>query len=135
RYIELLKTPGLEYQAEKLSKRIGEMLSSKGHPEFRDLKLPASEKEGLWQSMLLDVVQEFAMNPAYGLDTHLSTSIRHGAFEGHLRSPFAVEDLLCTARDGVHLLPEGWSHRLPDVTSPELEMVRKHLSKFTHKFD
>jgi len=135
RYLELLKTPGLEYQAERLSKRIGEMLNSKGHPEFRDLKLPASEKEGLWNSMLSDVVHEFALNPAYGLDTHLSTSIRHGAFEGHLRSPFAVEELLCAAKDGEHILPHGWNRRLSDISTREMELVRKHLSKFTQKFD
>ena len=135
RYQQLLKSPNLAYQAEKLSKRLGELLSSKGHPEFKDLKLPATEREGLFGTMLIDTVSEFALNPAYGLDTHVSTSIRHGAFEGHLRSPMAVEDLLCASNDGEYAFPNTWSKRLVDLSKKELDLIQKHLVKFTQKIE
>jgi tetratricopeptide (TPR) repeat protein len=135
RYIQLLDNPGLAYQAEKLSKRLGEMLNSKGHPEFRDLKLPASELEGLFQTMLYEVVSEFALNPAYGLDTHVSTTIRHGAFEGHLRGPLTSEDLLCSKQDGTYAMPATWVKRLAELQPNEQAHILKHLIRFTQKFD
>lgn len=135
RYKLLLESPSLAYQAEKLSRILGEMLSDKGHPEFRDLKLPATELEGLFTSMLLEVTSQFALNPAYGLDTHVSTSIRHGAFEGHLRSPLAVENLLCLMKDGIYILPSHWDKKLSKISKGHKDAILKSLSKFTTKIE
>ncbi|MDP3663927.1 MAG: hypothetical protein U1D41_01740 [Nitrosomonas sp.] len=135
RYQKLLDSPTLAYQAEKLSKRLIEMLDNKGHPEFKDLKLPASEIESLFSTILLEVASEFALNPAYGLDTHVSTSIRHGAFEGHLRSPLAVEDLLCLKKDKDYFLPPLWLQKLPHLADQEFELLQKLLAKFTQRVE
>lgn len=135
RYVKLLDSPALAYQAEKLSKRIREMLNSKGHPEFKDLKLPATEREGLFNAMLLEVVDEFALNPAYGLDTHVSTSIRHGAFEGHLRRPLALENLLCLKKDKEYILPEAWREKLPGLHPAEFDVLQKLLGRFSQRFE
>lgn len=135
RYLKLLESPNLAYQAEKLSKRLIEMLTSKGHPEFKDLKLPATEREGLFNAMLLEAGAEFALNPAYGLDTHVSTSIRHGAFEGHLRRALVLEDLLCVKKDKEYVLPVSWSRKLPLLGIEDLEVLKKLLSRFTQRFE
>lgn len=141
RYLELLRTPTLAYQAEKLSKMLEDLLSAKGnHPEFRDLRLPASEQEGLFKTMQEELMEAFAFNPAYGLDTHLSTSIRHGAFEGHLRSPFAIEELLAKKekrreKDKGYVMPSIWQRRLDHLSDEDIEHVQKQLARFTQKFD
>lgn len=135
RYQRLLSSPSLAYQTEKLSKRMGEMLNSKGHPEFKALKLPASELEGLFNAILLEVISEFALNPAYGLDTHVSTSIRHGAFEGHLRSPLAIEDLLCLRINKEYLLPATWHRKLPGLDDKSYDLLQKLFAKFTQRFE
>lgn len=135
RYQELLKSPNLAYQAEKLSKWIGDRLNDRGHPEFRNVKLPASERESLFSAMLLDVASEFAFNPAYGLDTHVSTSIRHGSFEGHLRGPFALEGLLCSSEDGQWTIPRRWQAFFASASASQQAHIRKCLIRFTQKFD
>lgn len=135
RYKQLLNSPNLAYQAEKLSKILADMLSSKGHPEFKDLKLPATELESLFSSMLIEAIAQFSLNPAYGLDTHVSTSIRHGAFEGHLRSPLAVEDLLCSSSGEDSKLPQAWSNRLNNLSQPARTGINKSLVKFTQRFE
>lgn len=135
RYRQLLSSPSLAYQTEKLSKRLSEMLNSKGHPEFKDLKLPASELEGLFNAILLEFVSEFALSPAYGLDTHVSTSIRHGAFEGHLRRPLAIENLLCIKQNKEYILPATWRLKLPDLEGDNYDLLQKLLAKFTQRFE
>lgn len=135
RYLKLLESPNLAYQAEKLSKRLSEMLTSKGHPEFKDLKLPATEREGLFNAMLLEAGAEFALNPAYGLDTHVSTSIRHGAFEGHLRRALVLEDLLCLKKEKEYVLPTNWARKLPALGMPDLDVLLKLLGRFTQRFE
>lgn len=133
RYQRLLDSPTLAYQAEKLTKLLEEML--KGNAEIRDLKLPASEREALFETLLTDFMVEFAFNPAYGLDTHVSTSIRHGAFEGHIRTPFAAEDLLCRKQGKDFLLPRAWAAKLEHFTPEELSQVRRQLGRFTAKIE
>lgn len=135
RYLKLLESPNLAYQAEKLSKRISEMLKSKGHPEFKDLKLPATEREGLFNAMLLEAGAEFSFNPAYGLDTHVSTSIRHGAFEGHLRRALVIEDLLCAKKDKEYILPLNWKRKLYNLNAQEFDALQKLLGRFTQRFE
>tara|TARA_R110000751_G_scaffold254855_1_gene354385 strand:- start:2175 stop:5603 length:3429 start_codon:yes stop_codon:yes gene_type:complete len=135
RYKQLLESPELSYQAEKLSKLMGDLMSSKGHPELKDLRLPATERESLFASMLHECVSQFALNPAYGLDTHLSTSIRHGAFEGHLRSPLAIEELLYTVGQSGCNVQTTWRNVVPELTESELEAVKSLLAKFTNKFE
>jgi hypothetical protein len=135
RYQKLLDSPSLAYQAEKLSKRLEEMLGAKGGAGIKDLKLPASEQEALFDTLLNDFCAEFAFSPAYGLDTHLSTTIRHGAFEGHIRTPFAKEDLLCKKRDSEYILPRAWTTKLDGFSEGELSSVTKQLGRFTSRIE
>src|SRR5690606_9658569 len=68
-------------------------------------------------------------------DTHVSTSIRHGAFEGHLRSPLAMEDLLCQKSNDTYTLPQSWARKLDSLNQAELDSLLKQLAKFTQKFE
>lgn len=58
------------YQAEKLSRRMSQLLRI-ANSDFDKVELPSSEKEGLFDSIIETFVSQFALDPAYGLDTHL----------------------------------------------------------------
>lgn len=132
----LMESPDIAYQAEKVSKRLGEMLSHSGKSgDFKSISLPATEIAGLFRSMLVTSVTEFAGSPAYGLDTHLSTSIRHGAFEGELRSPLAVENLLCIRSETSTWLATRWHDHLSGLTALDIDHVDKQIQRFTEKFE
>lgn len=132
RYQHLLNLPSIDYQADKISKRFEQLLSN---PDLKNLKLPSSEREGLFTTMLNDFVTQFALNPAFGLDTHLSTTIRHGAFEGHIRGPLAVQDLLCPKVADAYILPERWEKHFHNLDLQELKYITKQMGRFTLKVE
>lgn len=135
RHQVLLKSPSLEYQAEQLAKRLKEMVADKkAPPDLKHLRLPASEREGLFEAILVSFTNEFAFNLAYGLDIHLSTSIRHGVFEGHVRAPFVAEDLL-SARNGDEMLPPGTWASLEGLGPSDMEQVHRALARLTQKVE
>ncbi len=137
RYIQMLKHPSLDYQADKITKRIEVLLGENAPSDFKNLKLPASEKEGLFISICNEFITQFATNPAFGLDTHFSTTIRHGAFEGHVRSPLAAHDLLLQKSNDSdeHILPERWQQAFTEISPEDKDFLRKQLAKFTVKVE
>lgn len=133
KYKELTSSPEVDAQSESISKAIEKLISAKS--DFKNLSLPATERKSIFSSLLHYFVFNFAMNPAYGLDTHLSTSIRHGKFEGHIRNPIAKHDLLCQSHKGKYLFPDAWAHRLNAVTPAEMVVLQKAFEKFTGKIE
>ncbi|CAH1385370.1 conserved hypothetical protein [Candidatus Nitrotoga sp. M5] len=139
RYQKLLKSPDLDNRAEKISKILGTLFSSS--EILKPLRLPATEREGLFSMMLHDFVSQFALNPAFGLDTHLSTAIRHGEIEGHIRNPFATYDLLCSHDDKAsktsneYILPGRWNECFCELQPNELQHVKKQMGRFTSKVE
>lgn len=136
RYQVLLRNPNLSYQAEKISRRIEQLLGDNITPDLRNLRLPASEQESLFNTMLTDFVEQFALNPAYGLDTHLSTTIRHGAFEGHMRSAFTSRDLLIRKDKTTQSqsLPVKWEMEL-SASPAAAAFALKVLLRFTESVE
>jgi hypothetical protein len=133
KYQELISYPEIDAQAESISKVLERMINSKA--EFKALSLPATERKALFSGLLHYFVSGFAMHPVYGLDTHLSTSIRHGKFEGHLRNPIATYGLLCVKYGQVYSIPEQWVKRLGSLTNQERTDLQKALEKFTVKIE
>jgi hypothetical protein len=136
RHQVLLKSPSLEYQAEQLAKRLKEMVSDRNVPDLKNLRLPASERESLFDTIFMEILDHFALNPAYGLKIHLSTSIRHGVFEGHIRAPFAEEQLLCAhdAKKNEFAVSPNW-RVFAGLNDSELEAVHKLLVRFTQRVE
>lgn len=135
RFQRLSRSPDLTYQVEKISKLIEELLGDNQTIDLKNIRLPASERESLFANMLAEFTTQFAINPAYGLDTHLSTTIRHGSFEGHIRSPLAAQDLLITKGDidDEYLMPKRWQDIFEDATSEQKLEIRRSLGKFTSR--
>jgi len=135
RFQRLSRSPHLTYQVEKISKLIEDLLSDNPAIDLKNLRLPASERESLFSNMLNEFTSQFAINPAYGLDTHLSTTIRHGSFEGHIRSPLAAQDLLVGKgeADDEYLMPKRWETAFLDATIQQRDEIRRALGKFTSR--
>lgn len=136
RYQVLLASPDLGYQAEQINRMIKELVTKLGGKESWDIALTSSEKAGLFTEMREYFLETFATNPAYGLDTNLSTSIRHGVIEGHIRAPFVEEDLLAI-RDGNEnwKLPETWAEKLATAPPTELNELTKSFGRFAQRVE
>ena len=129
RYIALLQAPEMNYRSENISRQLVRLLDKDEDTGLKNLRLPTSEREALFSNIVNSFVVGFATNSAFGLDPHLSTSIRHGTFEGPLISALAANDLLSQAdTDGESMLPERWRRELPEASH---ETVRRALGKLS----
>lgn len=133
KYREMISSPLLEYQSAEILKRFRE-LAKDAEPELRNLWLPRSERESLFVSLLNDAVSTFVSNAAYGLETYLSTRIRHGAIEGELRSALAKRGLafLIMSRDRTaDSITRAWGSTLECLDDRDKEIVVSAIAKFS----
>lgn len=130
RYVILRDSPSLNTQAEKLAKALERIL--KDNSGFKNIRLPASEAESLFNTMIQQFLNAFATHPAYGLDTHLSTAVRHGVFEGNIRT--ALINTLCTKSGSSYILPESFSQKISCYADAK-DSVKIHLTRFTKKIE
>lgn len=135
RWQELRQAPNVDNQSERISRRLGEMLGERESHQPQNIELPASEADRLFLSIFETFVDEFSRNAAYGLDTHVSTTIRHGAFEGHIRSPMAEKKLLNLKRGRSYLPNEFWSAKYAKFQQHEVNTINRALATFSRKVD
>lgn len=137
RYLDSPASASRTYHADKITQHLGEILGDKAPPGLKSMRVPTSEADAMLLGILTDYMQEFAVHPAFGLDTHLSTSIRHGAFEGHARSPLSKQGLLpeFSKKSGEYTLPPVWESRLPDASQLDLQHLRRILGRFADRID
>jgi hypothetical protein len=94
------------------------------------LILPEDEALEIFESIVVQLRDQFVSSNEHGLDGYLSVRIRHGTLAGELRGPLESANLL-TKRDSI---TGGYkvSSNLPPSTSPH---VAKALIAFTASFD
>ncbi|MBD0684356.1 hypothetical protein CGA22_07440 [Pseudomonas sp. PSB18] len=131
RYIILRDSPSLNTQAEKLAKALEKILKDV-NSGFKNIKLPASEAESLFDTMIYQFLSAFATHPAYGLDTHLSTAVRHGVFEGHIRT--ALINVLCTKNESGYVLAELLQQKIA-CHGDAVDNMRAAFGRFTKKIE
>lgn len=87
-----------------------------------------------FKSIYLESRDNFLFSKEYGLDSCLSTRIRHGALKNHLRSVFEKLDLV-TSRSKDHYIDNTvWQHQLENY--PELNAkVQARLKAFSRQVD
>lgn len=136
RYGKLIESPYLSSQAEVVDKLVRDRWQVSGTEYLEDFRVPAAEKEGLFEAMLIEFTSQFAYNPAFGLDTNVSTSIRHGAFEGHIRRAFAIRSLLCE-RNGENefVVPMYWTNINLGLSHSENAHFKRCLERFTERVE
>jgi len=97
--------------------------------------LPASERDLLFERLVLDVMRMLISSQEYGLEAYLSTRVRHGTMGNQLRSAFELQSLL-TQRDGLSYQPNYyWSERLDIRWSTQDFWLSTRLAKFSENMD
>ncbi|WP_076418241.1 hypothetical protein [Colwellia sp. UCD-KL20] len=131
-YISLLEVPELNIQVDKISERLKDLLNS---GEFENFGIPASERIGLFESMYKMMINELAANPAFGLEPHINTTIKHGSFEGQVRRAFDQQEILITKSKGSprERLPDKWKNNFKANSDAEIKKLMVRLDLFTKK--
>ena len=91
-----------------------------------------SQKIVVLKGIISNITEEFLFNEKYGLNTFLSSRIRHGYCKKQLTTVFIDNNLLSMKeknKSEEYLINEYWDDVLPD--SQEGQQIKKYLSEFT----
>jgi hypothetical protein len=135
RYREFAETTTI--QSEELRQSINmEELSSNEMIDPSTLVISFLDRPfALFQSLFLDVVHAFCLDTSYGLDSYLSTRIRHGTLAGQLRRQFESESLITrrTEKEGPYAHNDYWSNVVSQMGFNEddsaIDAVFTHFSE------
>jgi hypothetical protein len=132
KYKALLELPELNIQVDKISEKLKELMIN---AELGTFTLPSSERISLFDSIYEFFIVELATNPAFGLDTYISTNIRHGAFEGQIRRSFDRHELLVNKHKGKirERIPEQWAIYFADYDEDHVKLVLARMDRFTDR--
>lgn len=118
------------------------MLSDYFHKIHVNLKNDKSESNikndpayAFYKLMFLELRDKFLFSKDYGLEGYLSTRIRHGTLENHLRSVFETQNLLFQSRDDKYVSDNYWTKSMNETTENDRRLVEEALNKFTVKVD
>lgn len=128
----LLELPELNIQVDKISEKLKALMIN---AELGSFTLPSSERISLFDSIYESFIIEMASNQAFGLDTYISTNIRHGAFEGQIRRSFDRHELLVNKHKGSirQRIPERWSTFLADYDENQVKLIFNRMERFTER--
>lgn len=107
-----------------------------GKMETFTFKVPSNESLDIARSILSELIQKYAFDPRYGVDSYLSLGMRHGAVAAHLRSPLSNENIL-TAKDLLEY-PDDCFWKNYYIENDETyvgEKIGPLLARFSEKFD
>jgi len=80
-----------------------------------------------------DVREQFLFSKEYGLDSSLSTRIRHGALENQIRSVFEKLNLVTTKLSGEYINSEYWNSQ--NIELENLIVVQEQIKIFSKSID
>lgn len=134
RYKQLLSHPQLELKVGGIEQSLRRLLK-KSDQDLHGLHIPSTERESVFQSLYNLALETFALSPAHGFQTYLSTRILHGSLEGELRSSFVSRSLLFSAiedeaRAGIHA---AWGERLAALDDAQFRRVVRVLTRFSER--
>lgn len=116
---------------------IERILRSTGSESFRVIVLDQErhEKSAVLAKMVTDAVELFAFSKEFGLDSNLSTNIRHGYVLRELRSPFVVARLITnkSSASGNYQPNLQWTDRLG--SEDDSEALSAILDRFSRDID
>lgn len=85
-------------------------------------------------TQLFDVIRKAFLKSRFGLGTYLSTRIRHGVFEGELRSGLARLNLVYNT-EGITYIPNLMWRRDFNLDSQSFDKLNKCIIDFSRKID
>lgn len=100
------------------------------------MSVPENEVFELLKFMIEEIRDSY-LSPSFGLDRFLSTRIRHGILESHLRRPIQDQQLITKkeSKTGPYLKNEYWLSKLKVHSSSQANELDKELTKFSEAYD
>lgn len=93
-----------------------------------------SPKEKELKNVVSEILDYFVTDNEYGLDTYLSTRIRHGTLQGQLRSPFQKNNLITTRiNDQSNQYVENTF--INNIIEGDVKTLNKIFSDFSNEID
>ncbi len=86
-----------------------------------------------FKNIYYEVREQFLFSKEYGLDSSLSTKIRHGALENQIRSVFEKLNLVTTKLSGEYIDSEYWNSQ--KVEPDCLETIQIQIKVFSKQID
>lgn len=96
-----------------------------------------SQKMVILKGLITTITEEFLFNEKYGLNTFLSSRIRHGYCKNQLTTIFQDYNLLSKKRkndSSEYLINEYWDHNLPEESNGS-KKIKDYLSHFTSNIE
>ncbi|MBW9051089.1 hypothetical protein [Rhizobium mesosinicum] len=96
-----------------------------------------TERFAILKRMIYTLRDEFTMNKEFGLNSNLSTNIRHGYVEREIRGPLLARNLI-TNKDtdkGSYLQNKFWLERLDEADISARQRLSDLLDRFSGKID
>lgn len=124
----------VDYVKHGLKLEFSEKKSSKSND---NIKIPENEVTALLASMVEEIIAAY-LSPEFGLDRFLSTRIRHGIMEGHLRRPLQQHNLITKRKSekGNYLRNDFLLEKLIEPKDPRIvEQLDNLFSSFSRKYD
>lgn len=100
---------------------------SEEHNNFNDADFIA------FKNIYYDVREQFLFSKEHGLDSSLSTRIRHGALENQIRSVFDKLNLVTTKLSGEYIDSEYWNSQ--NIELENLLVVQEQIKIFSKSID
>lgn len=86
-----------------------------------------------FKNIYYEVREEFLFSKEYGLDSSLSTRIRHGALENQIRSVFENLNLVTTKLAGEYIDSEYWNSQ--NLEFEKLQIIQYQIKVFSKSID
>lgn len=137
RYIAFLKD-GIDDLSLALSDAARESFDKGDIEKLLSLVLPTNEINSLFESIIVELRDEFVTSPEHGLDKYLSVRIRHGTLSSHLRSPLENENLITQkdSIDGDYKESTYWSKIISNEDNQnDVKEILESIKEFSQKFD
>lgn len=131
RFMTLLSSPEISYKAEDTANKLKDVMKNSKDNAMELISIPGSEKKSLFANLLGYFLDQFAFNVAYGLDTNISTTIRHGEFEGNVKKSFDLHSILVSRKQDSS---SGFIDKFfSGATEEEKQEIFNQLLKFSER--
>ena len=101
------------------------------------LASPLTERTALFKRMVTELRDQFALNKEFGLNSNLSTNIRHGYVLRELRGPLVGRNLITNkhSESGSYRPNTYWLDRLPEWDESSAPKLTELLADFSRRVD
>lgn len=98
---------------------------------------PLTERSSLFHKMVIELRDQFTFNKEFGLNSNLSTNIRHGYVLRELRGPFVGLHLITNkdSESGSYYANHHWLDRILDDSPESRQRLTELLDTFSRQID